>query len=621
MLNTLTPSQQILQIHRRILKEKNLAKKSDKSDLASPKASTALAANIAAFEQRLPKKISARLDMFMESSRREATLISPLAYRVLRQFQLERVIAFEAKHHPRPSNIYIEPKSLEGKALKLKYPVMIGENGEMVAVMRTGRQQLGEGGYGTVYIGMDLDSHQLVALKYHKLNKIDTSDIQLEKEVMDDIGRLVTSYVSESMIITADELAWGCDFTQVMKDRAKNPMDKKEIHYRLDMAIKFLEQVKRHHDMGYINRDIKLDNMMWDDKTKKATMIDFGFAIKATNIENDDPVGTPIYMAPLVSKGTFSQSTDAYACGVALVEMFSKHDLFKKYPQWLKALQTYLMKNDANVFADFFVQSAPDLFNNKHLPKELKPVVKVIKCLINPDDAARLSVEDALVQLRQHAYLLGFDLFNQSKKAKEPICLTLEDLENPLIMQDVYSIVCDKLSNISIDSKSMLLILKQSIIANNPKALQSALEQSEVFLPVNSGYAQMLLKKLFAQYMANDESNMLLIFMQNATRKSSLNAMTQSLQNIIKETRATAVMKNDEASIAKLDTFESKILPALLKHCLRVNVAQNEEEYDAQAITTSHALTPKRSSRIHSENTLVKPESTAQTRRKRYRHK
>ena len=51
------------------------------------------------------------------------------------------------------------------------------------------------------------------------------------------------------------------------------------------------------HDQQFCHRDIKLDNIIYNQDTKKVKIIDFGFAISAK-----EPIktlcGTPAYQAP-----------------------------------------------------------------------------------------------------------------------------------------------------------------------------------------------------------------------------------------------------------------------------------------------------------------------------------
>lgn len=47
---------------------------------------------------------------------------------------------------------------------------------------------------------------------------------------------------------------------------------------------KILESVKYMHENGVIHRDLKLENVLIDRKTKQTKLIDFGFAIEVPNV-------------------------------------------------------------------------------------------------------------------------------------------------------------------------------------------------------------------------------------------------------------------------------------------------------------------------------------------------
>ncbi|MBI2790461.1 MAG: protein kinase [Gammaproteobacteria bacterium] len=529
MLSTLTPSEQILAIHQRLHNQTKTVMPAYYSKLPRSPKLIPVEKNPPHFDQRLPKSVSRRFGLFMETSKREGTLISPHAYRVLRQFQMERIMSSPIeRNNPRPSNILIQTQSPEGKALKLKYPVLIGGNGELVAMMKTTKQQLGEGNYGTVFAGMDLDTHKFVAIKYHDLSKSKVSQIRKENKVMDEIGRLVTSLETDADCITVDEIAWGSEYTQMMIDRDNNPLVIEEILYRLDMAIKFFEQVKMFNDKGFLNRDVKLDNMIWDTEMKKAIMIDFGFAKKFLSIKGGTVNGTPIYMAPEIEEGTYSLASEAYACGVALIEMFSKMDIFEQVDQWSLAIEEFLKRKDPNIMINFFKRAASDLLDNPHLYKQLNPIVKIIKSLLNPIAEKRISIQEAIISLKAHYEKLGFIVFKTKSfnaDKSNPLQISLEDMANDKIRDYVYQEISDeeKLKQVSPDS--LLIILKRAIVDRNTTVFETILKHATLFTTQHHAYAQMLLKQAFQVFKVEDAELPSMDKLTQQTRLVTLNPM------------------------------------------------------------------------------------------------
>jgi serine/threonine protein kinase len=75
--------------------------------------------------------------------------------------------------------------------------------------------------------------------------------------------------------------------------------------------------------IGFVHRDLKPANIMFDERTNKLTVTDFGIArpffektVRATL------VGTPLYVAPEVVSGNYGPSVDVYSFGVVLLEVF-----------------------------------------------------------------------------------------------------------------------------------------------------------------------------------------------------------------------------------------------------------------------------------------------------------
>ncbi|MBS0288104.1 MAG: protein kinase [Proteobacteria bacterium] len=576
---------QILAIHNRLTKQ-------TKSD-HEPQISSTSEKNPADFCQRLPKKISLRQDMFLEASEREATLLSRHAYRVLRQFQLERVmVSSTQRNHLRPSNIYINTNSKEGKALGLKYPILLGENGELVAIMKTVRQKLGEGNFGAVFIGMDLDTHKLIAIKYHDLNKASKESITHEKQVMEDIGRLVTAFESDSSVITADCLAWGSDYKHIVDERAKNDFTKDEILYRLDMAIKFFEQVKQFHDKNYLNCDVKLDNMIWDPITKQATLIDFGFARRGRSVQADKVQGTSIYMAPEVMFSRYSRASDAYACGVALIELFTKNDLFDHVDNWKRMINQYNKSKDADVLFNFFKEAAPDLFEEE-LPEELIPIVEVIVSLIQGDAKDRFSLTQAINLLKTHFDNVQFQLFEakiQHASASQPFKITFEEMACATIKAHMNEFLLEEGNRKRIHPDSMLIILHHAIIDDNQAVFEKVIDQSKLFDSDNHGFAQMLLKHALENSLESNNFDLLSAFVKASRKKARFHESVQDLQNMIKEKRAVT-SNNRRLKMKKgLESLEQKIIPSWLQEtgeALKLSALPTEEVADLSVLTFS----------------------------------
>ena len=77
------------------------------------------------------------------------------------------------------------------------------------------------------------------------------------------------------------------------------------------------------HMRGYIHRDIKPDNILFDDTSKEHKIIDFGLSIKKEEADGHPHLcGTPFFLAPeTVNHLCASRYTDMYSLGVTIYSL------------------------------------------------------------------------------------------------------------------------------------------------------------------------------------------------------------------------------------------------------------------------------------------------------------
>ena len=95
-----------------------------------------------------------------------------------------------------------------------------------------------------------------------------------------------------------------------------------------------LEILSHLHSKGICHRDIKLENILYDQATKKLKLIDFGVSKKNSFIDKENVekmwtcTGSLQYMAPEMFMGTgYDTKVDCWAVGVLAYKIY-----FYKFP-------------------------------------------------------------------------------------------------------------------------------------------------------------------------------------------------------------------------------------------------------------------------------------------------
>lgn len=230
--------------------------------------------------------------------------------------------------------------------------ILIGDNGEVI--MLSSRAAFDKGGKGMVYIGQRLDTGDFCVVKSPlRITTEERIEFESENTQLEDLNLLIEKmdvmHQGQAKLFSVQELAWGQNYCKRL-DIETGGQNNHDFLYRMDMFIEALKCFDQLHNVDRkLHKDIKVENIMWDDQTRRAQLVDMG-ATKDRGPDGtvkDKFFGTPAYMAPELVRAynrgaqlcEYNMQTEAYAIGVLGCEMFSADNLSLAFNELLENIQ------------------------------------------------------------------------------------------------------------------------------------------------------------------------------------------------------------------------------------------------------------------------------------------
>src|ERR1700730_17414762 len=185
-------------------------------------------------------------------------------------------------------------------------------------------RRLGRGGMSEVYRASDELMHREVAVKV--VSSTHTDYIERFQREAEAIGRLQHDHILPAYDL-GEQPPWHylvmpyIVYGTLQDVLEKGPMS---LEYAGELLQQIASGLQFAHDQGIIHRDIKPSNILLRDD-HYAYLADFGLAKSLdggdTITQTGNLMGTPEYMAPELTEGPATTSSDLYALGILIYEM------------------------------------------------------------------------------------------------------------------------------------------------------------------------------------------------------------------------------------------------------------------------------------------------------------
>lgn len=198
---------------------------------------------------------------------------------------------------------------------------------------------LGKGAYAVVRLALHNETGKKVAIKtyekYQIIDPVKKNNLLREIEILKrldhpNIVKLHETIEGKRHFHLVLEYINGSSLYNYMKSKPNGSLEESEARKLFKQILSALDYC---HNQSVAHRDIKLDNILLDNK-ENVKLIDFGFSTLNSQEEKSRLFcGTPSYMAPEIvgRKDYYGQNADVWALGILLYAMLCGKMPFKAY--------------------------------------------------------------------------------------------------------------------------------------------------------------------------------------------------------------------------------------------------------------------------------------------------
>jgi Ca2+-binding EF-hand superfamily protein len=191
-------------------------------------------------------------------------------------------------------------------------------------------QDIGEGKFGAVKLGVSKQTGEKVAIKFIKKDSLEQDDFELIKTEIDlmklfrhpNLVKLLDNFESDEYIYIVMEFLNGGDMlSYIKKKKILNERRAAKVIYNIALGVSYLNA------FGIVHRDLKPENLMLVDTSDSSSVkiIDFGLTRTVAHGEKmKERLGTINYVAPeILSKQPYGKQIDIWSMGTILYLMLA----------------------------------------------------------------------------------------------------------------------------------------------------------------------------------------------------------------------------------------------------------------------------------------------------------